>query len=589
MRALISGTIALALLASGCASTGRRHGYPTQEELQALAAADKPRNVFSAEVLDVAHWDFEEPFAERIELQPVRASGPFAAVLEAQLARSAGTLIATAPMDCAAHEIGRFYLEHRALPSETLRASILAHCGVVTADVRHGSLRGEVAAKISEAMLVRDWSSSASDLLHSLRSSAPSTIGLWFGRSQTDAVLVAVAGELRADIEPFSTTVDEDGRVVIRGRLRSPAERVFALINHGRYGFETCIDDSRVALPDFAIACSMQPGDALARLSIGAVPPDRLLGHGLLDVLVRSTPDAGKRYQEERYVSGMTAADDDAFQVGALDLVNQVRRQAGLESVALAERESATARELAPHFFAAALRGDPEHETDVIALGLVAGWEVQEIVRRGWFAGTWVGPTDDIGRWLAAVLSRPGGRQVLLDPEARKLAIGPLVYHEPPVLSALLTAYALFPTDREASDAQRVLDKIRRERELRGLAEPQKLRGLGNEVTAHAALIRQQGYSPMGALQDLLQVSVDVLNRSVRGLVIETYDLEEFRLPDELFRRDLELDLAVTHYQPDDHPWGRYAVLVLIAGPKSIARADITPAAGPAGAGAPQR
>jgi hypothetical protein len=218
----------------------------------------------------------------------------------------------------------------------------------------------------------------------------------------------------------------------------------------------------------------------------------------------------------------------------------------------------------------------------VIALGLVAGWEVQEIVRHGWFVATWVAPTNDMGRWLGAVLSRPHGRQVLLAPEARRLAIGPLVYRDPAVLSGLLAAYSLFPEEAEEDDAQQVLSRIRAERQRRGLPELRELRGMGDEVTNHAALIRKHGYSPMGAMHDLLEVSVDVLRRSVRGIVLEANDLDGLPLTDELFRRDLELDLAVTHYQPEDHPWGRYVVLVLIGGPQAMARVDgPPPVAGP--------
>jgi len=84
----------------------------------------------------------------------------------------------------------------------------------------------------------------------------------------------------------------------------------------------------------------------------------------------------------------------------------------------------------------------------------------------------------------------------------------------------------------------------------------------------------RHGYPTQEVLQALAAADKPKGVFSARGLVIETYDLEEFRLPDELFRR--ELDLAVTHYQPEDHPWGRYAVLVLIGGPRSIARADLT-------------
>jgi hypothetical protein len=81
-------------------------------------------------------------------------------------------------------------------------------------------------------------------------------------------------------------------------------------------------------------------------------------------------------------------------------------------------------------------------------------------------------------------------------------------------------------------------------------------------------MVRSGAASPTSALNDLLQVSVRVLQRSVNGFALEASQLEDVQLPEEILRRrSLEVEIGVTHYQPKWAPWGRYVILVIIPTP----------------------
>src|SRR5206468_13079382 len=72
-----------------------------------------------------------------------------------------------------------------------------------------------------------------------------------------------------------------------------------------------------------------------------------------------------------------------------VELLNAVRSQAGLAPVELDLAQSATARELAPPFFASIFGRSPEYNAEMVILGMLAGWSVDGIVQSGHFAASW--------------------------------------------------------------------------------------------------------------------------------------------------------------------------------------------------------
>jgi hypothetical protein len=69
------------------------------------------------------------------------------------------------------------------------------------------------------------------------------------------------------------------------------------------------------------------------------------------------------------------------------------------------------------------------------------------------------------------------------------------------------------------------------------------------------------------ALEELLQSSVDVLQRPVNGWIAEVSKLEDLEFPDDFLNRSsVEIAVGVSYHKPDDEPWGRYVVMLVAAG-----------------------
>ena len=98
-----------------------------------------------------------------------------------------------------------------------------------------------------------------------------------------------------------------------------------------------------------------------------------------------------------------------------------------------------------------------------------------------------------------------------------------------------------------------------------GRAPPRELEPARPLAVAAAARV-QAGGVPQQVLGDLIQESVDVLNRSVVGWVAETQDLDDIAFPKDFLDRDeLEIAIAVSTRRPEGEAWGRYVVLMVAA------------------------
>ncbi len=548
------------------AQSPRTTPFPSREELSRLGQSPPMRDLLEVPMRDVNSWQLNGDFPERIELAPHQPASPWEELLAEQARRREGPIYPSGAMHCVAREYARFYVVHNVRPTERLLQYMAGACGATAQDITPMVLHGTIPEAASDADLFRHWRDGVVGLLASIQG-ARRVAGVAAAREKGKVVVAVVHGERRVELRPLVPVPDGRGRIVIEGRLLVPANRIRALINRGRYGFAECAVRPDISLPRFAIVCTMAKSDDRSWIQISFLPPGRVLFKPALQVLARVPSARLDRYERTLYAKSSEAATPVQFTAKLTKALNQVRRRAKLSPLALATRQSEVAAQLAPRFFAAMLgRVDPL-DADRIALGMIAGWDVEGIIRRGGFSSTLIGETRDVSRWLSTVLEFPGGRQVLLSRDAMKLAIGPLLVEQNQLLGAIVSSYSLFDGNHGADEAK-IFDLIARHRAALGLPSPKRVGVLEPHLLAAGRIVRSGTASPIKALNELLQVSARVLQRSVNGFVFEASRLEDFKLPEGFLRRRvLEVAIGVTHYQPQGEPWGRYVILIVVPAP----------------------
>ena len=304
-----------------------------------------------------------------------------------------------------------------------------------------------------------------------------------------------------------------------------------------------------------------------AWVSLSFNPPNRVLGRRALNPLVYPRGTQARVYRPVAYTRPRPIADVARFASAFLEELNGVRAQADLAPLTLEPAQSATASRVAPHFFAAVSGSGDERVADEVALGLLAGWEVEGDIRTAGFAFGAVPETDDLSVLLGTTLEEPMSRGALLDPEVERLAIGSIVGDAGgvPMLAALVTTYALFDPATKHDDAEALFARLAEERHGLELPAPMRLVRLWGDAM-HSADQVGHGQPPRYALDDLLQASSSALRREVRGWYGETSALEEFEFPPELVSSSrLETAIGVSHAKDPDAAWGRYIVLIVSA------------------------
>jgi hypothetical protein len=195
---------------------------------------------------------------------------------------------------------------------------------------------------------------------------------------------------------------------------------------------------------------------------------------------------------------------------------------------------------------------------------MLAGWNVEGTIRKGGLFLGLVSPAHDAGAWFDFALERPIGRYVLLDPEARRIAIAAVRAASGQGLGAVVTTYDFFESPDHDADAGRVLKRLAETRRAIGrpalvpiahvpVLEEQSARVLAGATEPGAAL-----YTSMQALAE--QVS----GARVHAYLIEANDLDRAPLPDGLVAAPAgSVAIVVTHHRVRGAAWGQYVILCL--------------------------
>ncbi len=582
-RTGLAGAIVAALCAVGCAPGGGQartgaagerpeagSAFPAPDELSAIARRPAPARIFSAREPDVAAWELKGAPGQLPDQVEHRPEGFWDGLLAAQAASRSGAVRLTEPMACLARLAGQYTLERQSPPGQRTLAFLGARCGVADPRLGYSFVTQPLRGGESEDDVQKNMRQAAEEGIRNALGAGTLTAGIWFGREKLRAVAMLATARPMARLETLPAVPGPDGHVILRGELLRPAARVEALINRGRYGFRRCSFDPAVALPRFAVDCETDPGDESEALEIGAFPPGRVMGPIVLRALVWPRGRLPTAWRQPAARAGAAGREPAGALVSSL---NQVRAAAGLAPVTLATSQSETAGLLAPHYFAAEGQQQAD-QVDAIAVGVMAGWQVGGPVRAGHFTAGWTADAEAEGGLLASVLERPSGREALLDPDIRAVAVGTV--REGGKVGAVFGTYAFLERSSPGAEAAVVVRRLDEARAGRGLPPTLALERLSRDVAQIAGAVERGEQDTGSATRSLLDRAVHSAT-SGRAYAWVGYGerLDRVALPEEVVSATaVQVAVAVAHCQPRGSPWFGYCVLVAAVQQGVTASAD---------------
>lgn len=495
------------------------------------------------------HWTAETPWEQAFAAH-VAAAG-------------AGSPRLTAALACTARQIGRFVLAKNGSPDESLRTFMAGACGASGAQTFFATVGGNVPDGVPDAQLLSQWRQSLEQRTDEALRFRPTAGGFWWGRSNGHAIAVIAFDVERAELLASSLIADDHGDVTIEGRARGSFDYLAAYVNRGALAVAPCEIDVAVPRPRFRVVCRLAPDDRATWVQIMAAAPKRVLATTIVQAVVRRTADETPAYAAsvEPPQPVATAAE---FNRVVLERLNALRAQAGLRPVELAAAQSATAGGLAAHYFGAVYRDDGAATADTIALGLLAGWNVDGMIRTGTFHSSLLPGAHDAGRWLAHATELPAGRASLLDPGVEQVAFGPLLSNQPELLGAVVTGYKFHHGADHSDDRAQVLSRVLSARTRRHLEAPKRLGGMSEVLAYELGRVHEGKQSPGDALQASLATAAERFRSNMRGWVLEATSLDAVQIPEEVIGQShLYLEVAVTHHKAPGAAWAQLVIVIL--------------------------
>ena len=547
MTKLGVGAIACALIA-GCGGASARgatthargaslsapESFPSAA---AIAALPPPGPVQLDTGVVVGHWEID-----------AASLAPAAATLDpiyAELAVQRPTAQRSAGLECVARETARVYVAVQGLPGEVLRRFLAARCGAgaiaiaigVLPITLHDASEAQVLAHVHDTLLE-----------HAVQVTDPAAnrVGLAVFRDGNTMTIGVASALVQLDLEPI-VPVASGGHLRFQARIARAPSELIVMATSGERSVATCAVNG--TQPTLEIDCPFQDGDARAYVEILGRDGDAVLCMPLALLIGIASEGAGLTY--DRRVPSVAVALD-ATQLGAavLPLLNGERAQVGAPALSLSTTQSTANGSVVPYAF-----GSDAHAVEQAMLYVMAGWELAAgpLVREGRTIQIDAGRSTDAGQWLFQALETPLERWVLLDPEARVLAIG--AASSDGATFGIASTYRFFDRD-PASDraaAEHALDEARRAsgRPPAGFVQLEPL----EDATA---AIAERDADPAAALDEALARIVRSY-ASARGHVYVASVLEHAPWDADLLEAP-HVGIAVRHAQPSGSAWGVYVV-----------------------------
>jgi hypothetical protein len=550
--------LSVALLLAACA--GRNARFTDRDALERIAARPLAPVAKKEVARGPPQWQLQGPFPDQVA---PAASAP-ATIWESAVAARLppdGRVRMSPDLHCVAREYGLYLQAHGAYPQPELSRYVGGRCGSAAWLSSTYTLRGEVGAEEDEAALLERWKDSIGQRVADVLQSHPDGVGVWAGRQGDQVLLMIVSSRSLAKLEPLPAVGGEGARYVLRGELREEAGQVFALITRGEWDFAQCVRIAGVELPRYEFLCEADPSDEEAWIEINSVRPGRLLARSVLEVLVTPSGATGGRYRRAGFGSDPGPGLPDESRLTRM--VNEVRARAGRRPVELSLGQSHTVKRVAPHFFAASAGEDKERLADTIALGLIAGWDVEsERVRDGTFTVGRISGEGTLPELVGQMLARANGRRALLHEDTRTLAIG--LDENQDGTAAMVCTYRMLEPRPMNEEAAQVIAALNAARAAIGL--PPAVWVAPPEGSTDEALdLLKKGADPRRATGAVVQRVMDITQAAMTGWTLVTPALEELQFPPELVRAPkLAVVIAVGHQRVRGDPWASYVVMLVL-------------------------
>jgi hypothetical protein len=541
---LLLATVFLSTMGCGGESAARfapKTPFPTKAALAAVASTPAPPLVVKDAAPAVAYDVEAAPEPE--------AKTP--STIEAQLLATYPGLAWTPSLRCVAQEISRFYLMHKRGPDPRLAALIEGACGATAEGLRFTLSTGTAPASINDADVVKAFAPKLST------PPAGQKAGGAFLLRKGDA---AVLGLVTARTPPsILLAVTPDGQVSVTGTAKTSTALMQAYVNRGPSGVAPCEPRADLPAPNFGFRCTMMDGDATAWIDVVAHEPGRVLSTVQGRVLARRDPQKPVSYAGHPADESATAQTPAAL----LQHINRVRQEAKLPPLTLENKESATATQVAGHYFAATEQNDAA-KTDLICLGMMAGWDVEGgLIKDGnFYSGLLYGRTS-AAAWVDDAKDTPSARLTILDPRASSVAIGAISAEGGAGLGALVATYTFWGQTDHQADVKRLLQRVNAARAQKNLApvgmlpESASLKQIMGKVAAGET-------EPMEGLNEAMTNAAYATGGSAQGWVAAATEIDALEIPQPLLGTDgYRLAISITHYRPKDSAWGFYLAYMI--------------------------
>jgi|GEM_PF-2321594 len=466
----------------------------------------------------------------------------------------------SASMTCVAQQYARFAAEHQgAVVGADVRAFIHARCGVPAPQVsvfnwsfKAGTFRAlDPNAPEPKVMEVLDGASKRT----------LAGLGVW---KTDDRAFVAVAfADPDFELAPLPFDSGSGGSVMVRGSYGRRTEWMQASISHGPLGAKRC---TRVpaggSKGGFAFRCPTNPQDPSAVVELAAAPKGSVLGNVFARAFI--SPNGSAPTQYDAPALNVPAPAGDFSPAAVLAGVNALRSQAGLPDVVGAPHQDSVSKNLFPHLLGntnASVRNEA-------ALGIVAGWQVEDTIRQASFETMFAHADTPLDRMLAGGLFFPGFRAVTLGKDTRVLSTATLDSEQTSTRGLLSVAYEVFEPGDFAAEEAAVYDALDDARAKVGLEPVTRVQGGKDEnaLADSAERIRTGESTPSEELDRMVTYFRESVQRDFYGVIYSPTLIEGWTpdFDDEFFKHEkLAVSITVSYFTPPGAAWGQHIVMLV--------------------------